>query len=202
MDQSTPPSSPLDSRLLPPGSPAGIWASLAVATAVKLPFPIQHGLKIAALEPCHQPIVGARLVPEEKRTIQSELATVTPKTPAATVTKPGHVLTDLDSQQRIPFVCKQSRLRYICRNHMTLTVKIHMIQNLSAEGNLGEHRSRQTSMNVELDRGEREWMEALTQESSYLPLNHKLYLVRADLGQIYPQRPRWVLVYGGTATGW
>lgn len=25
-----------------PGSPAGIWASLAVAAAVKLPLPIQH----------------------------------------------------------------------------------------------------------------------------------------------------------------
>lgn len=101
-----PPNSPPDSRLLPPGSPAGIRASLAVATTVKLPFPIQHGLEVAALEPRHQAVVGARLVPEEKRTSPSERTTETPKAPAAMVTKPGHALTDLDSRQFIPFLCK------------------------------------------------------------------------------------------------
>lgn len=48
-------------------SPAGIWTPLAVATAIELPLTIQHWLEIAALESCHQAIVGTCLVPTEKR---------------------------------------------------------------------------------------------------------------------------------------
>lgn len=51
-----------------PDSPAGVRAPLAVAAAVKLPLAVQHRLEVAALEPGHQPVVGARLVPGEKRT--------------------------------------------------------------------------------------------------------------------------------------
>lgn len=108
MDQRTPPNSPsapgvFRSCIWLPGSPAGIWTSLAVATAVKLPLPIQHRFEVAALEPCHQPVVGTCLVPEEKRTIPSELTTRMPKTPGPTATEPGHASTDLDPWQFITF---------------------------------------------------------------------------------------------------
>lgn len=43
--------------------PAGIWTPLAIAAAVKLPLTIQHWFEVAALEPRHQSIVGALLVP-------------------------------------------------------------------------------------------------------------------------------------------
>lgn len=84
-----------------PGSPAGIWTPFAVATAEELPLPVQHGLEVAALEPGHQSIVGARLVPGEKRKCHVNRDSDTPTgpfpDPSPHSCQVGLFSTDLDS---------------------------------------------------------------------------------------------------------